>query len=189
MSAISHPRPLAFILNNPLLTTTSLSSASSESDTFTSTTTMSSGGHAHAREPAQKPLPFLAIPTRAGAQSGVAARRTSAQARSRHGSTPAAATRPSDAPKDPLTERCREGARIRPKDVPLPGSGSKQGEGGGAVMTAAHERDSDDDAGKGLGQSQGSSDHVDQPPQMGRTNDQGDAAYSKHSEYAESTTG
>ncbi|KZT71848.1 hypothetical protein DAEQUDRAFT_755408 [Daedalea quercina L-15889] len=83
-------------------------------------------------------------------------------------------------PSDPIAQRLERTQHVpRPKDVPLPGSNSPQSqEGGSAVLTAAH--------GKGSDQSQGSSDHVDQPPQQGRTNDSGDAAYSKHPEYGKS---
>jgi len=77
---------------------------------------------------------------------------------------------------DPLVQRVSGSEPVsRPKDIPLPGNDSA--ETGSGALTAAH--------GKGSDKTQESSEHVDEPPQMGRTNDKGDQAYSKHSEYTD----
>ncbi|KAH9833311.1 uncharacterized protein C8Q71DRAFT_909750 [Rhodofomes roseus] len=167
---------------------------------------MSSGSHAHTRanEPTQKPpSPMLRASRGTGSPKalwgGIAAVtaglagfwyyqksiQVSKEEDVRPGAIPTWEYRlqqqqdPVTHPNDPLAQRVSGAEHVsRPKDVPLPGSDSSQGKGGSAVLTAAH--------GKGSEQSQGSSGHVDQPPQMGRTNDQGDAAYSKNSEYTDS---
>ncbi|PCH35333.1 hypothetical protein WOLCODRAFT_107273, partial [Wolfiporia cocos MD-104 SS10] len=72
---------------------------------------------------------------------------------------------------DPLAQRVSGAEPVpRPKDVPLPGSDSRQS--GSAAMTAAHGKGSDD--------TQRSPEHVDEPAQR-RTNDTGDQPYTKNS--------